>query len=29
MRMVERVGKTVAGQLLDGVEHNEFPDLPR
>lgn len=26
---VERVGKKAAGRLLDGVEHNGFPEVPR
>jgi hypothetical protein len=24
----ERVGKKAAGRLLDGVEHNAFPEVP-
>lgn len=27
--VVERVGKRAAGRLLDGREHNDFPDVPR
>jgi hypothetical protein len=25
--VVHRIGKKAAGRLLDGVEHNEFPEV--